>query len=66
MTTTQIIVKRRCDADHVIELTLKEAAALPDILGRLVNSNLRHVGYYTATVAGCRTLYVLTEEELRS
>ena len=61
MTTQHTIDAYRQTAQRVITLTLADAHRLPDLLGRIASAHLRVHGYYTATVGGLRTLYVLTE-----
>lgn len=48
-------------ADCTIPITLAEARALPNLLGRIVPAVLRHQPFYTCTVDGVRTLYVRRE-----
>lgn len=46
-------------AEQTINLTLDEARQLPDLGGRVITAMLKAHGFYTATVAGVKTLYVL-------
>lgn len=47
------------NADRTVHLSLGDAKALPNMLGRIVPAMLRAHGFYTATVNGAKTLYVL-------
>ncbi len=51
----------RSIAQRTIPITLPEAQALPNLLGRICATMLTHHGYYAATVGGVKTLYVLRE-----
>ena len=53
-------------ADRIVYLTLAEARALPNLLGRVAAAMLAAHGTYTATVNGVRTQYVLVADGERS
>jgi hypothetical protein len=55
MTLTSAILH---DAQRTIYLTLDDARALPDLLGRICYTHLVWHGFYTATVQGVKTLYI--------
>jgi hypothetical protein len=55
MKLTQAI---RDAAERTIVLSVDEARALPGMLGRIAPTMLQYHGFYSATVAGVKTLYI--------
>ena len=58
---TRLTPTIRARADKTVTLTLDEARSLPNMLGRIAPAMLKAHGYYTATIDGRRTLYILME-----
>jgi hypothetical protein len=48
----------RRDAERTFELTLDEARALPDMLGRIAPGMMAFHGFYSCVKGGVKTLYV--------
>lgn len=47
------------EPDEIVYTTAEEAAGLPGMLGIIASKTLRAKGWYTATVEGVKTLYVV-------
>ena len=49
----------RAEAQHIVELTLDEARQQPNMLGAIMPTHLKRDGFYTCTIAGTKTLFLL-------
>ena len=59
MTARKLTDKIKAEADHLHELTMDEARALPNMLGVLCAAGLRFHGWYGCTQSDGRHLYIL-------
>jgi hypothetical protein len=50
--------KVRRQAERTVELTLEEAKALPNMLGRIAPGMMAYHGFYSATVGGVKMLFI--------
>jgi hypothetical protein len=51
----------RNQAERVLHISLAEAAAIPNLHGRIVAAMLKAHGFYTCTVGTVKTLYIRRE-----
>ena len=62
MNTEQPDPAIRQQADEIRSVTLTDARALPNLLGRIVPAMLARHGYYTATIANRRIYFELHDD----